>query len=178
MTCATSLLLRVQVNLKRLVFFVIGVWPGILWRLGPRRRPPFRADELQSESVIAIWCSSRRLYLYRHGVMERSYRIGVGGWRARTPRGQFRIERKIVDPAWSVPDVPVRYGKLSGTTLPAGPGNRLGPRWLGVHGAIGIHGGPCGPLGIGSTSGCVKLSNNDLIELFDRVSVGDPVIIA
>lgn len=104
--------------------------------------------------------------------------MGVGGWRARTPRGHFRIERKIRDPAWTVPDIPVRFGKLSGSTLPSGHADhRLGPRWMQIRGGIEIHGGPAGPFGIGSTTGCVKLSNMDVIELFECVEVGVPVVI-
>lgn len=91
-----------------------------------------------------------KLYLYEDGVPQRVYPVGCGGWRARTPRGRFGVERKIRDPTWNVPDVPERYGKLAGRSVLSGdPEHRLGPRWVQIH----------------------------LIELFDRIEVGVPLVI-
>lgn len=128
--------------------------------------------------VIAVSLRRHTLYVYERGTLQRSYHVGIGGWRARTPRGHFRVQLKIRDPDWLVPDVPSRYGELAGRNIRSGdPRNRLGPCWLGLRDGIGIHAKRPGPLGIGLTSGCVALAPSDAIELFDRALEGTPVII-
>jgi lipoprotein-anchoring transpeptidase ErfK/SrfK len=164
-------------RLKRAGFRAVNAWPGVLWRLRGAESP-FEADAVQGEAVVAISRRKRRLYLYAGGRLAGCYRVGVGDPRARTPTGRFEVQALARDPSWSVPNVPVRFGRLAGATLsPGHDRNRLGPRWIQIHGGYGIHGGPVGPLGIGSTAGCVKMRNADLIELFDRLQVGTPIVI-
>lgn len=166
-----------MLRVKRRVFRLLAAWPGVLWRLGGSAPPPPPAVQ-REDQLIAVSLRRRRLYLYEHGRLQSSYHIGIGGWRARTPRGSFRIQLKIRDPDWLVPDVAARYGELAGRNIRSGdPRNRLGPCWLQLHNGIGIHAKRPGPLGIGATDGCLALAPENAIELFDRVQTGTPVII-
>jgi lipoprotein-anchoring transpeptidase ErfK/SrfK len=128
--------------------------------------------------VIAVSRRAGCLRLYSGGRVVRTYRVGVGAGRTPTPAGRFRIENKLVDPVWHVPDVPERYGELAGGTLPAGDeSNRIKARWLGVCAEIGIHGTDSNGSGPGVSYGCVVMSVPDVIELYDRAPEGAPVLI-
>ena len=65
-------------------------------------------------------------------------------------------------------------------TIGPGPSNPLGLRALAVScgGGIFLHGTTnTGGLGSPGSHGCVRLSNNNIVELYDRVSTGIPIII-
>jgi len=113
------------------------------------------------------------------------YAIAVGA-PGRNLSGSARIGRKEEFPAW-VPTAnmirrePAIYGKLAGG-LPGGhPRNPLGARALYLYRGnrdtmYRIHGTP-DPWSIGQSvsSGCVRMVNEDIIDLYDRISVGAPV---
>jgi hypothetical protein len=59
----------------------------------------------------------------------------------------------------------------------AGPANPLGTRWMGLgYKGYGIHGTNM-PLSIGKAAshGCIRMRNQDVEDLFERVQIGDPV---
>jgi hypothetical protein len=61
--------------------------------------------------------------------------------------------------------------------IPSGPGNPLGPRWLGLNKkSYGIH-GTNAPRSIGKavSHGCIRLRNPDIVRLFSMLQVGDLV---
>jgi lipoprotein-anchoring transpeptidase ErfK/SrfK len=149
-------------------------WPGLLWRLRPAE-PPACGSRGEPVSIV-VSLSQHRLYLYGHGSVRRSFRVAIGGWRARTPRGEFSVGAALRDPVWCVPNRPERYGALAGLAVPAGdPRHQIGPRWMQLTGSIGIHGGPDGPSRW--TSGCVQMGDAELVELFDLAPSGTPVLI-
>jgi lipoprotein-anchoring transpeptidase ErfK/SrfK len=107
--------------------------------------------------------------LYNDGVLYRYYRIGIGR-EDRTPTGDFAINSRIAHPAWTPPGKNIPYGS---------PENVLGTHWLGLipMGATdptlsgyGIH-GTWEPDSIGTavSSGCVRLRNEEIEELFDFI---------
>lgn len=87
-----------------------------------------------------------------------------------TPVGNFKIINKIVDPPWYT----------AGSVIPAdSPKNILGSRWLGLSvQSIGIH-GTTEPQSIGKqvTSGCVRMKNAEVEQLYQIVPEGTEVII-
>lgn len=129
---------------------------------------------------IVINLPQRRLFLFRDGVMKESYpvAVGSGGWR--TPRGDFSIELKEVDPTWNVPKSiqaeMAREGKRVVTSIAPGPNNPLGTRWIQIAPKIGIH-GTNAPSSIFkySTHGCIRMAPQDVEHLFELVEEGDPV---
>lgn len=129
---------------------------------------------------IIINLPQRRLFLFRGGVLKESYpvAVGSGGWR--TPRGDFHIEVKEVDPTWNVPKSiqaeMAREGKRVVTAVPPGPNNPLGTRWIQIAPRIGIH-GTNAPSSIFkyTTHGCIRMATEDVEHLFELVNEGDPV---
>lgn len=88
-----------------------------------------------------------------------------------SPVGNFKIVNKLVNPTWY----------KDGTAIPPGnPENILGVRWLGFDLAgYGIHGtNDPASLGRQITQGCVRMSNQDVEELYTIVPVGTEVTIA
>jgi lipoprotein-anchoring transpeptidase ErfK/SrfK len=174
--------------------FFLCHWPGVVWRvrqLGNRvspvaddaeRRAVVDAAGIHHTTAIAIHRGRRDLRLYRidqsSAVVVESYRIGVGRGRSMTPRGQFAIQTMLEDPVWHVPNNTRRYGDLAGKSIPAGSlENRIAARWIGFHGPFGIHGLESGGFGLGSSDGCVVMSEVDVIDLFSRVKLKTPVIV-
>ena len=106
------------------------------------------------------------------------YPVAIGSPEYPTPSGLFAIQNMQVDPPWNVPNSDWA-GDLAGTTVPGGaPDNPLVARWLGVSGPVGIHGTPSiYSLGSAASHGCIRMSESDVIALYDQVDVGTPVYI-
>jgi hypothetical protein len=129
------------------------------------------ADAATSPYKIEIDKKTNYLYLYKAGKIIKTYRVATGRTKSLTPEGTFRIIIKISQPGWT---------NSSGKTIPGGdPKNPLGARWLGmqVNGdkgrTYGIH-GTNNPSSIGThaSSGCVRMHNNDVINLYNTVPTG------
>lgn len=151
-----------------------GLWPPIV----QTAQPPlpglgqYQAHVPVVSSALVLRLGERRVYLYRGTVMVRSYPVAIGrdGWE--TPTGHFQVIQKTVDPVWQHP--------FNGTIVPAGKDNPLGVRWIGFwtngDNSIGFHGTPNPELiGQAVSHGCVRMRNEDIVDLFDRVTEGMPV---
>jgi len=128
---------------------------------------------------IVILRGEARLSLYEGDRLVKTYAVAVGNAELgkSTPAGRFKIVSKVKDPimVWR-----------SGKVIPANdPRNSYGPRWIGLADyATGRYRG-CGiqgtnvesSVGRQITVGCVRMHNDDIIELFDVVGVGTEVII-
>ena len=116
---------------------------------------------------IDINLSHRQLFLYSNSDLVAAYRVGIGK-NISTPLGAFTITNKLIDPVW------YRIGAV----IPAGsPENALGSRWMGLSvEGYGIH-GTIEPESIGqaTSSGCIRMHNKDVEQLFDWFSIGIPV---
>jgi hypothetical protein len=128
---------------------------------------------------IDIYRDDTRLTLSKGDLLVRSYLCAVGNDTIgkTTPAGSFRIIGKIKDPPM--------YWK-NGTRIPPGDWrNSYGPRWMslgdgkrGTYRRYGIHGTNAPEsIGVHISSGCIRLYNDDVIELFDLVPEGTPVFI-
>jgi len=125
-------------------------------------------------ALVDIDLSAYTLTLKRGGTPTRSYPIAKGQPRYPTPTGALRVVDKQVDPVWTPPDSPWA-AELD--TIPAGPGNPLGTRWIGTsRTAIGIHGTYAeGSIGTAASHGCIRMRIADVEELFRQVRVGTPI---
>jgi len=128
--------------------------------------------------VVTVSRTGRTARLFKRGELVRSYRVAVGEPRYPTPMGSFTVQGKQVDPPWNVPDSEWA-GKLAGQTIPGGdPRNPLKARWIGFNGSVGFHGtSSVGSLGTAASHGCVRMSEADVIDLYERVEVGTPVLV-
>jgi lipoprotein-anchoring transpeptidase ErfK/SrfK len=131
-----------------------------------------------NETVVTVSRAAKTARLFRRGELVRSYRVAVGEPRYPTPIGKYVVQGKQVDPPWNVPNSDWA-GKLAGTTIPGGaPDNPLKARWIGFNGSVGFHGtASVDSLGQAASHGCVRMAPADVIDLYDRVEVGTPVLV-
>jgi lipoprotein-anchoring transpeptidase ErfK/SrfK len=130
-------------------------------------------------AVITIDRSSFRLRLFKRFKVVERYGVAVGLPDYPTPAGLFAIQSKQVNPTWTAPNSPWA-GEMAGQQVAGGAAdNPLKARWMGVSGAVGIHGtGQPWTIGSRASHGCIRMTVPDVIDLFARVSVGTPVLIA
>ncbi|CAN5630170.1 hypothetical protein BH20ACT17_BH20ACT17_06000 [soil metagenome] len=132
----------------------------------------------RARTVITIQQSTFTLRLFRNLKLRKRYRVAVGLPGYPTPRGRFSIVSKQVNPTWSVPNSPWA-GELAGTSVGGGSAsNPLKARWMGIVNGVGIHGtGESGSIGTRASHGCIRMHVGDVIDLFNRVPIGAPVLI-
>ena len=127
---------------------------------------------------IIVETSERRLYLVLEDGKALRYGIGVGR-EGFTWSGSHKITRKAEWPDWTpppemrkrVPDLPAH--------MKGGPQNPLGARALYIGSTLYRLHGTSEPWTIGQavSSGCIRLTNEDIIDLYDRTKVGALVVV-
>jgi lipoprotein-anchoring transpeptidase ErfK/SrfK len=130
--------------------------------------------------AIIIKTKERRLYWVQEGGMAIRYQVAVGK-ASKQWLGEVEIDGKHVEPAWSPPDEIKRDNPALPDVIPGGsPRNPMGARALTLSGGgqYAIH-GTNRPESVGTFAsyGCFRMRNEDIIDLFNRVAVGTPVIV-
>ena len=118
---------------------------------------------------ILIDKSQNTLTLKTQDEIIKTYIVSTGKDNS-TPTGNFKIINKLKNPTWF---------KTGAVIPPDSPENILGSRWLGFNiKGYGIH-GTTEPDNLGKqvTSGCIRMRNSDVEELYDIVPEGTEVII-
>ena len=134
-----------------------------------KRIPP--SAEMQNGIVLNL--AERGLYVYEKGKVVSFYPVAIGAtgkWM--TPTGDYKIITKVKDPVW----IPPEWAEDE-TPVPAGPGNPLGDRWMGLNApGYGIH-ATNRPITIGQAAshGCLRMYPESAHKLFEQVYVGMPV---
>jgi len=128
--------------------------------------------------TIVIHTAERRLYLVQGGGQAISYGIGVGrdGFRW---SGTHRITAKREWPAWTPPAQMLRRRPDLPRHMPGGIENPLGARAMYLGSTLyRIHGSD-EPETIGQavSSGCFRMTNEDVVDLYNRVGVGTTVVV-
>lgn len=152
---------------------------GAVQAVVEKTEPEITKDELAQEypTLITIDRSGFTLRLFRNLQLKRKYTIAVGAIGYDTPSGLYNIQTKEVNPTWHVPESDWT-GDLAGQSIPPGPSNPLKARWMGIIDGAGIHGtDDIGSLGTAASHGCIRMGIPDVIELFDKLEVGDPVYV-
>jgi lipoprotein-anchoring transpeptidase ErfK/SrfK len=137
----------------------------------------------QKPGTIIINTSERHLYYVMGDGQARRYGVGVGkeghAW-----SGTEKITRKAEWPDWRPPaEMIKRVREKEGRILPAhmkgGPENPLGARALYLGSTLYRIHGTNQPWTIGKavSSGCIRMRNEDVTELYERVKVGAKVIV-
>lgn len=144
----------------------------------PIKRTTVPYETKLKPGTVVVETGERRLYLVLPDGMAVKYGIGVGrdGFRW---SGQHRITRKAEWPGWTppaemrkrVPDLPAY--------MPGGPDNPLGARALYIGSTLYRLHGTSEPWTIGQavSSGCIRLTNEDIIDLYERTKVGALVVV-
>ena len=128
--------------------------------------------------TVVINASERHLYLVQDDGTALRYGIGVGregfGW-----RGDTSVSRKAEWPDWRPPAEMIARRPDLPRFMPGGPSNPLGARalYLGsslyrIHGTNEPH-----TIGKAVSSGCFRMLNDDVVDLYSRVGVGARVVV-
>jgi lipoprotein-anchoring transpeptidase ErfK/SrfK len=154
-------------------------------------RTAVRYESAEPAGTIVIDPPARFLYHLQEGGMAVRYGVGVGrtgyGW-----SGTATIKDKQEWPDWYPPaEMLERQPELwehmhrlrSGIGMPGGPGNPLGARamylWQGNKDTLFRIHGTFEPWTIGRnvSSGCIRMINQDVINLYDRTPIGSKVLV-
>ncbi|MGY4690216.1 L,D-transpeptidase [Salibacterium sp. K-3] len=141
-------------------FFLMLAVFSVLWPLNP---VPDAGDP-----YIIINKAANKLAFVHEGTIQKQYPVATGKKEELTPEGEFTIIVKAVRPYYRRLDI--KGGD---------PENPLGSRWIGfdaerTNGRVyGIH-GTNRPASIGKyvSNGCVRMKNEDVNELFEKVENG------
>jgi lipoprotein-anchoring transpeptidase ErfK/SrfK len=136
----------------------------------------FRSNE--PPGTIIVHTSERFLYVVQPGGRALRYGIGVGRqgfqW-----QGLLKISRKEEWPDWTPPEEMIERQPYLPRWMAGGPGNPLGARALYLGNTVYRIHGTNQPQTIGSavSSGCFRLVNPDVVDLYDRIPVGTKVVV-
>jgi lipoprotein-anchoring transpeptidase ErfK/SrfK len=141
-----------------------------------RRVVDLRTSE--APGTIIIDTGNTYLYLVLPGGQAMRYGIGVGRegfiW-----SGVKTIERKAEWPDWTPPPEMIARSPYLPRFTAGGEGNPLGARAMYLSGSMYRIHGTNAPWTIGSkaSSGCIRMVNEDVIDLYNRVKVGTKVVV-
>jgi lipoprotein-anchoring transpeptidase ErfK/SrfK len=121
----------------------------------------------ETKHTIVVSLEDRKLALVANGQVKKVYPVAVGKPTTPSPVGSFTIERRIANPAYH----------HNGKTVPPGPRNPVGTRWMGLSiQGYGIHGtNEPNSIGKAASHGCIRMAKTDVQELYELVAVGDTV---
>ncbi|MGH2699546.1 MAG: L,D-transpeptidase family protein [Actinomycetota bacterium] len=129
------------------------------------------------DQVLLVRHNERKLYLYEDGEISSSWTVAVGQPNYPTPTGVYTVTELRYMPTWINP-APDGWGASMPAEIAPGVNNPLGVRavnWSAP--AIRFHGTEnLSSLGTAASHGCVRMSNDDVIQLYDRIEVGASIV--
>jgi len=133
-----------------------------------------------SAGTIVVMTRQRRLYYVTGQDTAIQYPVGVGrlgmGW-----SGTAYIDGKFIKPAWSPPDMIRRENPRIPTVIPSGSSaNPMGAAAMTLSGGgqYAIHGtNNPGSIGGFVSHGCIRMYNSDILDLYERASLGTKVVV-
>jgi lipoprotein-anchoring transpeptidase ErfK/SrfK len=149
----------------------------------PREVVPFPGS--YAPGTVVISTSQRRLYLVMAGHQALRYGIGVGR-EGFTWSGTSEISMKREWPDWTPPDDMLRrkpelprHMAADPTSPEGGLANPLGARAMYLGDTLyRIHGSnEPETIGTATSSGCIRLTNDDVVDLYNRVHVGTKLVV-
>ena len=130
-------------------------------------------------TVVTVSHDAKRVLVFERGKVTARYHVAVGDPKYPTPYGRFVVQSMQKNPTWNVPNSDWA-GDMAGKTVPGGdPRNPLVARWIGFDGSVGFHGTKdLASLGRAASHGCVRMDPKDVKDLYERLQVGTPVLVA
>ncbi len=128
--------------------------------------------------TIVVNAKERRLYLIQDGGKALKYGVGVGRpgfeW-----GGSKTVTRKQEWPSWTPPAQMIKRRPDLPRFMPGGPENPMGARAMYLGSSLYRIHGSNEPETIGQavSSGCIRMLNDDVIDLYTRVRVGTQVVV-
>ena len=141
-----------------------------------RRTVVYPSDE--APGTIIVDTQNTFLYYILPGGTAIRYGIGVGR-EGFTWSGVKTVERKAEWPDWTPPPEMIARSPYLPRFMAGGVTNPLGARAMYLGGTFYRIHGTNAPSTIGSraTAGCIRMANEDVIDLYDRVKVGTKVVV-
>jgi lipoprotein-anchoring transpeptidase ErfK/SrfK len=159
----------------------VGIAASISVIVGPacaREVVPFQAGV--QPGTIVVKTAERRLYLVLGDGTAIRYPVAVGR-PGKQWQGWAQVTAKFVQPAWTPPDEIRHDNPKLPEVIPGGSShNPMGVAAMTLSGGqYAIHGtNRPDSIGRSASYGCIRMYNQDIVDLFDRVSVGTPVVVA
>lgn len=129
--------------------------------------------------AIIVSLSECRIRLYNGAKLVKSYPCAPGQPAWPTPTGDFKVDNKLANSPWLNPHA--AWSASMPEVIGPGPSNPMGVRKIGINfPGVFMHGVPSGEFGsIGThaSHGCMRMFPSDVLDLFGRVEIGDPVFI-
>jgi len=127
---------------------------------------PVAAQDVPARRIV-VSLEDRKLALVEGGQVKKIYTVAVGKPTTPSPQGSFTIQRRVANPTY----------QHNGRSVPPGPANPVGSRWMGLSiRGYGIHGtNEPNSIGKAASHGCIRMGKADLEEFYALVSVGDQV---
>lgn len=129
------------------------------------------------DQVLLLRQREHKLYLYQNGEITHSWLVATGTGEYPTPTGIHQVVQKRYLPTWVNPS-PRGWGKDMPARIAPGPSNPLGLRALNwsvpnirFHGTAAVD-----SLGRDASHGCVRLSNRDVVQLYNLVREGATIV--
>ncbi|MCU9613810.1 L,D-transpeptidase [Caldibacillus lycopersici] len=151
--------------MKLLLSLLLAFTMSPVWPIGPNPLPgdPFLIVNKKSNEVAFIHDNKVQIV----------YKAATGKTNDLTPAGLYTVTVKAINPYYRKKNIPG-----------GSPKNPLGSRWIGFNAkdtegrTYGIH-GTNNPSSIGGyvSQGCIRLKNEDAIELFEKVPIGTKIYI-
>ena len=142
-------------------------------------RTTVRYESKYAPGTIVVDTAARRLYLIQANGSALRYGIGVGRagfqW-----KGTHKITAKKENPDWTPPaEMIARQPDVPRRMKGGDPMNPLGTRAMYLGSTLyRIHGSPdADSVGEAESSGCFRMRNTDVVDLYNRVSVGTTVVV-
>ncbi|HET6424788.1 MAG TPA: L,D-transpeptidase family protein, partial [Planctomycetaceae bacterium] len=139
-------------------------------QIDPKRiRDGQRLKVIRGPFSAVVELSDYSMTVNLQGYFVKRYAVGIGKDDA-SPIGKHAVLNKVVNPQYTTPD-----GKVISGDDPANP---LGERWIDLGHSYGIH-GTIEPDSIGraASRGCIRLGNEDVIEVYNFLVNGSEVTI-
>jgi len=142
----------------------------------PRELVPY--ESAYPPGTIIVSTQERRLYYVLPGDQAIRYCVGVGrpgfAW-----TGIRTVAMKREWPSWQPPREMLRRRPDLPRFLQGGPANPLGARAIYLGGTLyRIHGSnEPNTVGQAVSSGCIRMTNEDVVDLYDRVKLGARVVV-
>ncbi len=168
-------------SLRIAVALAATIGAGVLMSSAAEARPEMvgmRGDTF-SPGTIVVKTNERRLYLVLDSGHAVRYPVGVGK-SGKQWAGTTRIDGKYRNPAWSPPREVKRDVPNIPDVIPGGsPHNPMGVAAMTLAGGeYAIHGtNRPGSVGGFVSYGCIRMLNDDITDLYSRVSVGTTVVV-
>jgi lipoprotein-anchoring transpeptidase ErfK/SrfK len=161
----------------------VGDQPGLLADDSVELDPQFRKTAVlyrtsEAPGTIIVVTAERHLYLIQGNGRALRYGIGVGRegfqW-----QGLVNITRKAEWPDWTPPPEMIQRQPYLPRFMAGGPGNPMGARALYIGSTVYRVHGTNAPETIGHavSSGCFRLVNSEIEDLYARVPVGTKIVV-